>query len=192
MEGSWRKEERRERVLLFRVLSHEVLCRALCRIQLEHVVGESEIAHSISSEKTSRKQCHHFSKLLSPTNTKQQITNRLMQANRVIHLQPVTRILNHAVGDAFRTILRQKGNALDNLLRPLLSTLGADNADVAALRGARKHGPVILLAVHSEESPNQIRRVDELVFVPVVSSTVNTVRAVTTERLCSASLRWRD
>ena len=115
-----------------------------------------------------------------------------MQANRVIHLQPVTRVHNHAVGAAFRIILRQKGNALDNLLRPLLSTLGADNADVAALRGARKHGPVILLAVHSEESPNQIRRVDELVFVPVVSSTVNTVRAVTTERLCSASLRWRD
>lgn len=190
MEGSWRKEERRERVLSFRVLLHEVLCRALCRIQLEHVVGESE--WTIVSEKTSLQQSHHFSKTLSPTNTKQQITNRLMQANRVIHLQPVTRVFNHAVGDAFRTILRQKGNALDNLLRPLLSTLGADNADVAALRGARKHGPVILLAVHSEESPNQIRRVDELVFVPVVSSTVNTVRAVTTERLCSASLRWRD
>lgn len=49
MEGSWRKEERRERVLSFRVLLHEVLCRALCRIQLEHVVGESE--WTIVSEK---------------------------------------------------------------------------------------------------------------------------------------------
>ena len=115
-----------------------------------------------------------------------------MQANRVIYLQPVTRVLNHAVGDALRTILRQKGNALDNLLRPLLSTLGTDNADVAALRRTRKHGPVILLAVHSKESPNQIRCIDKLVLVPVVSSTVNTARSVATEHLCSASLQWRD